>query len=105
MWDGGSPEGSAEVRGGIGKEYKDQHVGKVWRFEEEVGNGGTGVDSSEASVGSDGVEMGRIGNEVRVFVSADCRIQGSEDCMIEEEVDVVGLEGKQGLATLRHTRA
>ena len=44
---------SGEIAGGIGgngDEYYDQHVGKVWRFEEGGGRkGGTGVDSSEGS--------------------------------------------------------
>ena len=43
--------------GGIGEEYEEQHVGKVWRFEEGGGSiGGTGVDSSEEKLGTDGID-------------------------------------------------
>ena len=58
---GGSPGGATGWFGGIGIEYKDQHVGKVWRFEESVRNGGTGTDPPDEEVGSEDIEKDRIG--------------------------------------------
>ena len=52
----GSPEEVAEGIGGKGEEFHHQHVGKVWRFEEGGGRkGGSGMDSSAESLGTEGV--------------------------------------------------
>ena len=46
----GSQGEMAESAGGKRVEFHDQHVGKVWRFEEDGGRkGGSGMDSSAES--------------------------------------------------------
>ena len=47
--------------GGKGEEFHDQHAGKVWRFEEDDRNRGTGTGSSEEKIGSEDIEKYRIG--------------------------------------------
>ena len=73
------PSGKKEAGiGGKGEELHDQHVGRVWRFEEGGDrNGGSGLDSSVESSGTEGVcRNGQGGIEVedrRVdFAEEDC---------------------------------
>ena len=75
-----SPGEMAEGIGGKGEEFHDQHVGKVWRFEEGGGRkGGSGMDSSEESLGMK--EIGRIGRIKHGGIDKveDCR-KRSEGC-------------------------
>ena len=68
---GESPRGASGDRGGKGEEYHEQHVGKVWRFEEGGDrNGGTGVDSEE-KLRKEDIDRSRSGG-----------IDGSEDSRI-----------------------
>ena len=50
----------------MGEEYNDQHVGKVWRFEEGGDRkGGIGVDSSEEKLETKGNDRSRTGGTDR----------------------------------------
>ena len=77
---------SGEIAGGIGgkgDELNDQHVGKVWRFEEGVDRkGGIGVDSSEESSGTEGIDRSRHGGIDKV---EDSRILLGDCTVILEE--------------------
>ena len=90
------------VRGGHGEESKDQHVGEVWRFEEDVGNGGTGVGSFKGKAGSEDIEGSGIG---ATDSPEDCRIErvvGSEDCSVGG-VDSVESLRKTHMSMLQRT--
>ena len=69
------PSGEKAGTGGIGQELQDQHVGKVWTFEEgDDRNGGTGSDSSVENEGKEDVcRNGHGGIDSRVdFAEEHC---------------------------------
>ena len=77
--------------GGKGEELHDQHVGRVRRFEEGGDRrGGSGLDSSAESFGTEGVcrngHGGIDGVEDRRNLLGDCRVDFAE-------VDCVGVGG------------
>ena len=86
----GSPGEMAEGIGGKGVEFHDEHIGMVWRFEEDGGRkGGSGMDSSAESRGMEGVC--RIGHN-GIDKVEDCRNR-SEGCgvdFVEESNDGIG---------------
>ena len=77
--------------GGKGDEYDDQHVGKVWRFEEGGDRkGGSGMDSSEERLGMERIDRSRHGGIDKV---EDCRILLG-DCRADfEEESCAGVGG------------
>ena len=82
------PGGASGGRGGKGEEYHEQHVGKVWKFEEGGDrNGGIGVDSSEEKLGKEDIDRSRSGgidgSEDSRILLEDCGgIVGTEDCRV-----------------------
>ena len=90
----GSQGEMAEGIGGKGVEFHDQHVGKVWRFEEEGGRkGGSGTDSSVESRGTE--EVCRI-MHCGIDRIMDCRNR-SEGCRVDFEE-----ESSDGIGGLRN---
>ena len=84
----------AEGIGGKGVEFHYQHVGKVWRFEEDCGRkGGSGMESSAESLGTEGVCRIRHGGIDKV---EDCRNR-SEVCRVDFEE-----ASSDGVGGLRH---
>ena len=85
---GESPEGASGGRGGKGEGYHEQHVGKVWRFEEGGDrNGGLGADSSEENLGKEDIDRSRSGGidgseDSRILLEGCGRIVGTEDCRV-----------------------
>ena len=77
--------------GGKGEEFYDQHVGKVWRFEEGGDrNGGSGMDSPEESLGMEGIGRIRHGGIDKVEDCGnrlgDCRVDfEDEGCVLKSE--------------------
>ena len=91
---GGTGGFSGDIAGGVGgkgEEFHDQHVGRVWKFE-EVGDrkGGTGVDSSEESLGTE--EVDRIGHDV-TDEAEDSRILLGDCRVVIEEENCIGVGG------------
>ena len=96
------PSGKKEAGiGGKGEELHDQHVGRVWRFEEGGDrNGGSGLDSSAESLGTEGVCRNGHGGIDEVEdcrnLLGDCRAEFAEgNC-----VGVGGLGSRESLTNI-----
>ena len=93
---GGIAKLSGEIAGGIGgkgEEFHDQHVGKVWRFGKGGGRkGGSGMDSSEESLGMEGIDGSRHGGIDKVedfrILLGDCSVDFED----ERRAGIGGLE-------------
>ena len=83
---------SGEIAGGIGgkgKEFHDQHVGKVRRCEEGGDRkGGLCMDSSEESLGMEGIDRSRHGGIDKVedcrILLGDCRVAFEEESCVRD---------------------
>ena len=94
------PGGASGGFGGIGAELQRQDGGKGWRIEEGGDRkGGSGLDSSTESLGTQGIDRSRSGG----IESEDCGIE-SEDCRNRSEGSRVDFEeeGNDGVCGLRN---